>query len=676
MPAGPTQKRSTRKGRTERGAARKTQRRPPNPEWILEALPTAIIAVDPNYTVRYVNPAAAAALSRDPCECVGQKCHSLLRSGHCNTPECCVARAIRTESVSRSDTTANLPSGEMPIRCTAVPLKNSRGKIVGALECVADMSEEQACATEITSLAECVVDGNLSVRGDPDQYTVSAFAQIVLRVNEALDAAVQPIREAADVLGKAARGDLTGAMVGDYKADHAAIKTHLNATIDSLQQIIASVAKAARAVAATSRQTMASAQEAATSADQIARASGEVTNAAQETAKVAEQAAKTMNELTAQIVTTDECASRVLGLTETCAEVMQGVEAAADQVANASEMQAAAVHQASAAVKENIEGVQLVARASQAAAHCAQSAAEFARRGNESGRQTSEGLAAIKGAVTQTSEQIRELNHRSEQIGRIVETIDGIAEQTNLLALNAAIEAARAGEHGRGFAVVADEVRKLAERSQQATGEIAELISGLQKDTRGVVASMEDADNRIEEGEKLVAATTKCLDDILEAVQNVSSQLQDISSSSEQVNAGMVEVDKVYDQIASLSQGNAAAAQELSASSHELTQSIGSIAESSRQASVTSQRLKASAEDMNNVVADVAAIGQETAANAQASTSAVDQQAQSVLELAKAAQELAGLAQTMQEQLAQFTISDSASSFAQADTESERRAAA
>src|SRR5437764_9882646 len=131
------------------------------------------------------------------------------------------------------------------------------------------------------------------------------------------------------------------------------------------------------------------------------------------------------------------------------------------------------------------------------AAYASAHAAEVARTGGETVEGTLTKMRAIATSVSGTARKVEELGRSSEQIGRIVSVIDDIADQTNLLALNAAIEAARAGEQGRGFAVVADEVRKLAERTTHATKEISEMIKKIQSETAGAVGAMEEGTREV-----------------------------------------------------------------------------------------------------------------------------------------------------------------------------------
>lgn len=170
-------------------------------------------------------------------------------------------------------------------------------------------------------------------------------------------------------------------------------------------------------------------------------------------------------------------------------------------------------------------------------AESASVSANKASQGREMTLKTSEEIRVIEKASEKLSEIIRDLGDRSKQIGEIVVVIKDIADQTNLLALNAAIEAARAGEQGRGFAVVADEVRKLAERTGKSTDEIANMVTSIQREVEIAQNSMGDAIKKVHSGVMLSASSADILADILSSVNELQSMIQQIASATEEMSA-------------------------------------------------------------------------------------------------------------------------------------------
>lgn len=205
-----------------------------------------------------------------------------------------------------------------------------------------------------------------------------------------------------------------------------------------------------------------------------------------------------------------------------------------DTVVRAAEGQDARAMQSSSAIEEMTMTAGEVARNSTEAARIAQETAEMARSGQEVMLQTVRGIQQISEAVGQSATIITTLGRSSDQIGEIVRVIEDIADQTNLLALNAAIEAARAGEQGRGFAVVADEVRKLAERTTKATKEIGDMIRQIQQDTKSAVATMDQGTTQVEEGVKLANKTGEALSSIHAMVNETAEMVQQIANVAEE----------------------------------------------------------------------------------------------------------------------------------------------
>ena len=206
----------------------------------------------------------------------------------------------------------------------------------------------------------------------------------------------------------------------------------------------------------------------------------------------------------------------------------------ADNVVQAADGQEARAVQSASAVEEMTMTAGEVARNSTEAARIAKETAETARSGQEVMTQTVTGMQQVSEAVVQAANIITTLGRSSDQIGEIVRVIEDIADQTNLLALNAAIEAARAGEQGRGFAVVADEVRKLAERTTKATKEIGDMIRQIQQDTKSAVSSMDQGTNQVGHGVELANKTGETLSSIHSMINSTADMIQQIASAAEE----------------------------------------------------------------------------------------------------------------------------------------------
>jgi methyl-accepting chemotaxis protein len=205
--------------------------------------------------------------------------------------------------------------------------------------------------------------------------------------------------------------------------------------------------------------------------------------------------------------------------------------------------------QVATAMQEMSATVHEVSENSLKAANASHNAAQAARQGGQTVQETLATMRSIADSTCKVAMRITELGKSSEKIGKIVAVIDDIADQTNLLALNAAIEAARAGEQGRGFAVVADEVRKLAERTAQATKEIAGMIESIQVETKSAVEAMELGNREVESGVKKTSASGAALEEIIKMSEDVGGMIAQIataateqSSATEQINANVAQI--------------------------------------------------------------------------------------------------------------------------------------
>jgi methyl-accepting chemotaxis protein len=242
----------------------------------------------------------------------------------------------------------------------------------------------------------------------------------------------------------------------------------------------------------------------------------------------------------------------------------------AEEVAAQSATVATAGEEMSATSGDIAQNCQMAAEGAQRASRAASDGAEVVER-------TVAVMGQIAAKVQESARTVESLGERSDQIGAIIGTIEDIADQTNLLALNAAIEAARAGEQGRGFAVVADEVRALAERTTRATKEIGEMIKTIQKETKGAVSAMEQGVQQVEAGTIEAAKSGQALQDILAQVNDVAMQVNQIATAAEEqtattseISSNMQQITEVVQQTSQGAHESATAAAQLSGNAEEL----------------------------------------------------------------------------------------------------------
>lgn len=265
--------------------------------------------------------------------------------------------------------------------------------------------------------------------------------------------------------------------------------------------------------------------------------------------------------------------------------IMADIRSAADTIASASEELSSSSEQMSRGVADQAGRTSQIATAStemsQTVVDVAKNASNIATSASDTVKTAQEGesivnksveeVKAIAVTVSESAQLMSSLGERSKQIGDIVSVINDIADQTNLLALNAAIEAARAGEQGRGFAVVADEVRKLAERTAKATSEIGGMIKAIQDEVQKAVLSMEHGTKRVNVGVDFSIQAGNALRGIVDSVNGLQSMVQQIASATEEMSS-------VSDQISGDIEAVAAVSSETSAASNQIAQSASDLA--------------------------------------------------------------------------------------------------
>jgi len=265
--------------------------------------------------------------------------------------------------------------------------------------------------------------------------------------------------------------------------------------------------------------------------------------------------------------------------TEQIASAAEELSATSNQMTRGVGSQTEQIFQAAAAMEEMNATVVDVANNALQTAEAVSQAAETAEEGGVVVQRAIEGMNRISAKVHDAEKIIRTLGESSDKIGEIVGVIEEIADQTNLLALNAAIEAARAGEQGRGFSVVAEEVRKLAERTTKATSEIGEMISTIQRDTGGAVKAMEAGTQEVNQGMEEANQAGDALRKIVEMVKSANDMVHQIATAAEEQSTTAKEITENVEQVAGVSKDVSAGAQESTSAIEDLAQLASDLKE-------------------------------------------------------------------------------------------------
>jgi methyl-accepting chemotaxis protein len=433
----------------------------------------------------------------------------------------------------------------------------------------------------IIGAAQGLAVGNIDQRIEMDRkdeigQTATAFRSMI---------AYQ--REMANVAEAMAAGDLTKDV--EPKSEKDVLGRAFREMVTSLRDLIGEVQASADGLAGTSSQLGQAASQTSGVVQQVTQAIQNVAAGSQEASRSAQASNESVNQLTQAI----------------------------DGIARGASEQARQVQDVSATSAQMATGVEQVANNAQSVASTSQHARTSAEAGARAVRETVDGMNDIKVVVATAAGKVEELGRLGEKIGAVVETIDDIAEQTNLLALNAAIEAARAGEHGRGFAVVADEVRKLAERSQRETKAIADLIRYVQAGTRDAVSAMEQGSAKVVQGSAKADEAGKALGEILSAVEATVGQVTQIATAAQEMAHGARGVVGTMSGISAVVEENSAATEQMAAQAGQMTASIESIAAVSEENTAATEEVSAAAEEMSAQVEEMNAQAEELAATAE-----------------------------------------------------------
>ncbi|MGE5587974.1 MAG: methyl-accepting chemotaxis protein [Clostridia bacterium] len=402
-------------------------------------------------------------------------------------------------------------------------------------------------------------------------------------------AVTDPVQRLVSAANKAAQGDLSERPQARSTDEIGVLTKAFASMLESLKSLVGEVTASAQTVAATSAELSASAEESAKAVQQIS-------DTVQQVAAGAQDQSSSVNEVSSSV-----------------GQVNQAII----QVAKGAESQVKSIHEASEVVSGMKRSLGETMQALEIVGESSRRSASSAARGGESVRNVIASMERIAGTTRAVAERISELDKHSQEIGRILEVIDDIAEQTNLLALNAAIEAARAGEHGRGFAVVADEVRKLAERSSSETKAIADLVSQVKQATDKAVAAIDSGLKEVETGSALSQEAGNALAQISADATEGENLIARLVESARALADASDSVGKAIDDIVSVAEENTAATEEMAASAEEVRKAVDAIASVSEETAASVEEVSASAEQVSASIQEMAASAESLADMAQ-----------------------------------------------------------
>jgi len=734
----------------------------------LNCIPTPVYMIDKNMEIQYINPAGAKAVGRTSDVCIGQKCFNLFNTGHCNTPKCQAMKAMQNDCDFTNDTIAKLPTSDCPIRYTGTPVKDMNGNIIGALGYITTIAEEYKAVAEMGQLVEAALDGRLDVRGNPDnykiegfrnviqgtndtldavinplnmivleiehlvdaavngrleirgdptQYKIEGFRNVIQGINDTLDAVIGPLNMSSEYLDRISKGDIPDKITDEYKGDFNEIKNSLNLCIDAINAIVTDIndqvesslngdlkeridasrhsgdfKKVILGINNTLDAVINPLEVMGNYIDRISK--GDIPepitdeyngkfndfktnvnlcihaiNAMLTDMEMLSKAAKdgkldisadaskhggnfnkivqgVNDSLEAVLIPVQDCA-RILRLVasgnltqrtrvqakgqlqdllddiDTCVDSITDIVSNSKNMADRMSKSARSLSLTSLEMKgctsEMSTNIQLIAdgalsQSEQVNSTCdtmlniekmvndiankAQSASKESIDASNNAQKGGDaaGIAVVKmkdiqHAVGNSSELVQELGVRSGEIGEIVSVITSIAEKTNLLALNAGIEAARAGDKGLGFAKVADEVHSLAEESKEAAKGISNLIKEIQNETVEVIRSIESGNFEVEEGTMVVNEALEALESIAAGSHDVAIMVEEISAHTQEQQNGIKNVVKSIDGIAYVAEQSASSTEETLSVAQEQNASMDEVSSQMQELDAISNKL-------------------------------------------------------------------------------------
>lgn len=510
------------------------------------------------------------------------------------------------QAMSRGDLTAKVEKVTQPLNMDLkdeigilanivdqMILKSQTG--IDSYELVREKIEQ--LINETDTLTQAGKEGKLDTRGEAAKFE-GVYKGMVKGINETLDAVILPVKEGSDVLEKISKGDLAVKVNGDYSGDHQIIKNSINTLIEKIKQLINETELLSKTGKEGKLDTRGDVSKFEGAYKELIQGVNDILDAVvlpvKEGSDVLEMMAK--GDLTVRVLgdykgdhqliknSINRLADSFYRALTDVTTAVQTTATASTQISSSTEEMAAGAQEQSRQTSDIVSAIEQMTRTilqttkdSGIAAERARQAGDIAEEGGKIVEETIIGMNRIAEVVKRSALTVKELGKSSDQIGEIIQVINDIADQTNLLALNAAIEAARAGEQGRGFAVVADEVRKLAERTAKATKEIAGMINQIQNDTGDAVESMEAGALEVEKGKELSEQAGKSLSAIIAGARESVEMISLVAAASEEQSAASEQISKNIEVISTITSQSATGIQQVARAAEDLNRQTESL---------------------------------------------------------------------------------------------------
>ena len=370
---------------------------------------------------------------------------------------------------------------------------------------------------ETRILSKAAVDGKLTTRGNIDKFK-GQYREIIQGMNDTLNAITDPLHVAAEYIESFGEGTIMPKITASFQGEFNEIINNLNHYVDIRNRMVKVMYEIAK---------------------------GDLTTVVKPRSEKDEMA----NALAQMLAILRELIGQMQEATDNISKANSNISAAtAEQAATVTE-QAASVAETTAAVEEVRQTAEQSVERAQLVSQMASNTLKLTENGLDAMKRTEDGMLGLKDQVRHIADTILNLSEQTLQIGEIIATVNDIADQSNLLALNAAMEAARAGEAGRGFAVVAGEVRNLAEQSRQATAQVSSILNEIQKAANTAVMVTEKGTKSAESGVELAQSTGNSIRVIREHTQQVVAAAEQIAASARQQSTGMDQITRAMENI-------------------------------------------------------------------------------------------------------------------------------